>query len=140
MIDFYLAPDGKHIRGRTSAVQHLISLGGQDSEISKLKNFSWFKIRKNRESLDNTLEELVSEESDISLSSSFNSNASDMSALCEDEKSSEVEQCQEYSSQDILDKLKHLHKLVNQGEQSEAQQTLLEIENSVILNNKRRKQ
>ena len=140
MIEFYLAPDGKHIRGRTSAVQHLISLGGQDSQISKLKNFSWFKIRKNRESLDNTLEELVSEESDISLSSSFNSNASDMSALCEDEKSSEVEQCQEYSGSDILDKLKHLQKLVKQGEQSEAQQTLLEIENSVTLNNKRRKQ
>ena len=55
-------------------------------------------------------------------------------------KSSEVEQCQEYSGSDILDKLKHLQKLVKQGEQSEAQQTLLEIENSVTLNNKRRKQ
>ena len=139
MIDFYLAPDGKHIRGRSSAVQHLISLGGQDSQISKLRNFSWFR-RKTLDSLDNTLEELVSEQSDISLSSSFDSNASDVSDLCEDEKSSEVEQCQEYSDQDILDKLKHLQKLVKGGEQSEAQQTLLEIENSLTSNNKRRKQ
>ena len=139
MIEFYLAPDGKHIRGKNSAVQHLISLGGQDSEISKLSNFSFFKIRKNRESLDNTLEELVSEESDISLSSSFDSNASDISSLYEDEKRSEVEQYQDYSSQDILCKLKHLEKLVNQGDQSEAKQALLEIENSVISNNKRRK-
>ena len=140
MIDFYLAPDGKHIRGRTSAVQHLISLGGQDCDVSKLKNFSWFKIRKTRDSLDNTLEELVSEQSDLTLSSSFDSNASDMSDLCDDEKNSEVEQCQEYSGQDILDKLKHLQKLVERGQQSEAQQTLLEMENSVTLNNKRRKQ
>ena len=132
-------PDGKHIRGRTSAVQHLVSLGGHHSEIAKLKNFSWFRVRKNSQSLDNTLEELVSEESDISLSSSFDSNASDMSGLFEDEKSSEVEQCQEYSGQDILDKIKHLQKLVKQGEQAEAQQTLLEIENSVTLKNKRTK-
>ena len=74
MIDFFLAPDGKHLRGRNSAVKHLEQLGGSEEEISQMKSFSWFKSRRS------TLEERAEGESDISLSSCQDSSVSMISS------------------------------------------------------------
>ena len=43
MIEWFLAPDGKHIRGKNSALQHLKTLGAKPEDIVKMKSFSWFK-------------------------------------------------------------------------------------------------
>ena len=46
MIEFFLAPDGKMIRGKSSALEHLKSFKHSPGDLVKMKSFTWFKSKK----------------------------------------------------------------------------------------------
>merc|ERR1712129_208320 len=42
MVEYFLAPDGKHIRGRNSSMEHMDKHGYSQEDIVKIKAFRWF--------------------------------------------------------------------------------------------------
>ena len=56
MIEFYLASDGKMIRGKNSSIEYLKFLGGSDEEIERLKEFSTYNVKCKVEAMDPTID------------------------------------------------------------------------------------
>ena len=42
MVEYFLAPDGKHIRGRNSSMEYMRQHGYSEEDINKVKTFRWF--------------------------------------------------------------------------------------------------
>ena len=111
MIDFFLAPDGKMIRGKSSALEHLKSMKHSPGDFVKMKSFTWFKSSKKIEyeekatieeqsQVDSSLmdqesftdeESLVSSTTDDSITSSLNS-SDNIGENCTDDKDSLLSQ------------------------------------------------
>ena len=111
MIDFFLAPDGKMLRGKSSALEHLKSLEHSPGDVIKMKSFTWFKKSKKIEceekatleeqsEVDSSLmdqesftdeESLVSSTTDDSITSSLNS-SDNIGENCTDDKDSLLSQ------------------------------------------------
>ena len=111
MIDFFLAPDGKMLRGKSSALEHLKSLKHSPGDVVKMKSFTWFKKSKKIEceekatleeqsEVDSSLmdqesftdeESLVSSTTDDSITSSLNS-SDNIGENCTDDKDSLLSQ------------------------------------------------
>ena len=111
MIEFFLAPDGKMIRGKSSALEHLKSMKHSPGDFVKMKSFTWFKSSKKIEyeekatieeqsQVDSSLmdqesftdeESLVSSTTDDSITSSLNS-SDNIGENCTDDKDSLLSQ------------------------------------------------
>ena len=71
MVEYFLAPDGKHIRGRNSSMEYMDKNGYDEVDILKIKAFRWFG---NSQIKEEPKEELPLEEDSLDIDDEENRN------------------------------------------------------------------
>ena len=57
MIEFFLAPDGKMVRGKAAALAHMATLGASPGDVVTMRSFRWFRVKSHEEKQEEVKEE-----------------------------------------------------------------------------------